>query len=1818
MNFKTYFLCCGCLIALLCGSCSQKQNQNRQTENNPYIYSHTSGTILSNAPVRIWLEGDLKKEFQNGGSLPSEILQFSPSVKGQLTLSDRSVLEFIPEHPFKNGQTYQVRFHAGALMDVPRENEYFEFPVKITELNASFTPGHLSPENHNDTLTYEATVMTSDYIEPEKVENTITTQWSSSGLSREWIHNGNTHTVKIKHIAKGEEPAILTLKFGKLIGNYENFDVAIPAKKQFSVLDVRLDPNDRHCARIDFSNDLEPQQDLNGLATIEGISGIRYKISRNTLFLYFTPDEDQQELKITLHQGIRSAEGQSLSGNDTLLLPLPSDMPAVKFIGKGIIMPAKGEVLLPFSAVALKAVDIQIIKVFQQNMNFFLQENNLSGDNEFMRTARPVFRKKIDLTENAPHINLNRWHDFTVNLSKLVQLEKGVIYRVEIRFRKSYTTLDCADEGSDDSDFYQQDWDGDSYYYSSYYTPSDYKWKERNDPCSNSYYTSQRFISKNIINTSLGLLAKRTTDNRYFIAVNDIATAEPVSHCKVTLYNYQNQKLDSAMTDKDGFAYLNPGSKGFIIQASKDNDRAWLKVSDGNSLSLSNFDVSGQDVQSGLKGFIYGERGVWRPGDPVYLSFILEDKQHVLPAGHPVIAQLIDPKGNCIETRQSTAGACPIHTFRFSTPPDAPTGYWKAIVKVGGSVFSKTLRIETIKPNRMSITMSFPHDDIIGKGLAGQTIQVKSRWLNGAEAPRRKAITEVRLYAADNNFKNYPDYTFQDAGSGFEPYTATLFDGTTNAEGNFEIDVNRIQTENAPGILNATFTTRVFEEGGDFSISSYTTRYSPYALYTGIRLPDPDDDWYPTREPVKLNGVLVNPLGEKTNTQTTVNIRVYETTWRWWWDAENDSPGSYINRSYDNLVFEKDVKAVNGNFSVELNVEHYGRYYILATNKASGHTAGKIAYFGSWAENNNGETATVLHLSADKETYKTGEKVRIRIPSSQKGIALVSIENGSAFRDIRRIETTEGTSFFEFEATGSMCPNIYVFVTLIQPQQNRDNDHPIRMYGVLNINVEDPELHLKPVIHLPGELRPDEDFRVTVSEENRREMDYTLAIVDEGLLSITSFRTPQPFPAFYAREALGVKTWDFYDFIFGAYGARLEKAFAIGGDEALKALQDEKTNRFKPVVLFKGPLHLKKGEKQTLTFRMPEYIGEVRAMLVAATDQGEYGSASASAFVKKPLMLSAALPRTFTPGDTLEIPLTVFAMDNSIRKVDVQLTTNDKIKVLGQSRQETTFREKGENLLWFKLCIKETSGVAALQFSAQSGEEKATLKEACDIRIPNPPITEIESRLLKANESFNFKATVAGANPQATLEITTIPPLNLAERLNELIAYPHGCAEQITSAAFPQLTLDQLISLTPKQKASIEEHVKTVIQRLGLYQTQEGGFAYWPGEPYTSEWVSSYVAHFLITAKQAGYNVPASLLQNDLKYLKATANNYRIQNEYDATNQGYRLYVLALAGKPDLAAMNRMKELKITDNTAKWLLASAYALSNHLNTGRNLIREASPEVPPYRQTGYTFGSTTRDQALILQAMVNLNMQPEAFRMLEKISSALSSQEWMSTQTTAFALLAACDYVKHFVGKADGLDFSVQQGGDTKKITLTRTVYQQEIPVKDEKAAVKVSNNSQNQIYARLITSSAPYHVVSKRLMSGLLMNIRYYDAAGNPVNVHEIKQGTDITAEISIKNTGVTGTYQNLALSYLLPSGFEIINDRLTGNTSAFKEADYVDIRDDRYYVYFSLKQEQVKTFKFRFNAAFPGIFTQPAVTCEAMYDHSIEAVLPGGKVEIR
>lgn len=1778
-----------------------------------YITGYTSGVINSTTPVQIYL-AQAPSGFQAGSILPAKLLNISPSIKGELILKDNRCVEFIPQEKFRNGTTYKVNFLLGSLCKVPDKFKKFTFEFEVIPLALAYEPGILLADpNDPNALQYEGILQSSDEIEPNEVEQKVKASYNGQDILPEWTHDGNQHYFKIKPLVKGSQSKTLNLQFAKDIKNGKTTEIRVPGLHDLTVLDVKASDSTPPVITAYLSEKLDPDQNLTGLVSVDQESSVNYKISDNIIYLYPTSTVEKDYLTVTFHRGIKSNNGNLLETEFTTTVRHNSAKPQVKFIGKGVIVPGNHQAILPFSAIALKAVDVEIIQVLNQNMNFFLQENLYDSHYQLANTARPIFMKKIDLQKDHPNINLNRWNDFTLDLSELVKLEKGTVYRIRLKFKKSYTTLSCAGEAPD-SDYNSVNWDDpDSYYYESEY-PTGYEWDKRNDPCHISYYNGERFEARNLISTSLGLMAKQSADNNYFISVNDLETTQPIAGCEVSLYNFQNQKLDSAYTGKDGFVQLKPEGKAFILVAQKGEDKAWLRLRDGNALSLSNFDVSGQHVQMGVKGFIYGERGVWRPGDELYLSLILEDKLKVLPDGHPIVAQLMDPNGHIVQSLTGQTGSNNIHCFTFKTAEDAQTGYWHALFKIGGLTFTKTLRIEAIKPNRLAIRMEFPNDNIIGTGVSTAPVKVNTRWLNGAPTSNLKASTEVRLSTNKTGFKTFPDYIFYDQSKYFEATTLSLFDGNTNAAGSFSFSLDAIKTENAPGTLNASFTTRVFENGGDFSISTQNIRYSPYTEYIGIRLPESEDNWYSTEKPVQLSGVTVSPTG-KQNGNSEIRIEVYKLDWHWWWDAEDENLSSYVNREYSKSILTKTVKAVNGAFSVPLEIHNYGRYFIRATDP-SGHTSGIIAYFGSWEENNNQEIATMLRLNTDKKNYKVGETIQVTFPSSQGASAIVTFENGKSISNIQRIETQQGTTTLTFQATSEMCPNTYIAVSLIQPYNTQDNDRPIRMYGVINVNVEDPGLRLHPTIKVNPELHPGRDFNIEIAEENGKAMNYTIAVIDEGLLSLTTFRTPDPFKTFYAREALGVKTWDFYDYIYGAYGARLDKAFAVGGDEALKNLQDEKNNRFKPVVLFAGPYTLKAGEKQNHTFRMPEYVGEVRTMVISATN-GQYGSSEASSTVSNPLMLSVALPRLFTPGDLTDIPVTVFAMKDNIREVTVKMQTDSKITLVGNTSQQLHFDKPGEQVIYFKARINQQTGISTLRTEASSGAEIAKVTEDITIRVPNPRLTNIEEQEAKPGETVSFATALTGDHPVSVLEISSIPPLNLEQRLSYLLDYPHGCSEQITSKAFPQLSLPSLMTLSAAQQAQAEANVREVINRLRNYQTTEGGFAYWPGSPYISEWVSSYAVQFLITAQQEGYSVPVQMLRNATKYLKQVANSWNRTEPWSQQEQAYRLYVLALAGKPDMAAMNRLKESKLQRPVSQWLLASSYALSNETGIAQRMIQNLSSDLADYRETGGTYGSSTRDNALILQSMVTLGLQQPAYRMLEKISRSMGSNQWYSTQETAFALHAAALFVRKYLGSQQGINIIVTTPEGKQEIKTEKTIWQVPLSLHQGKASASVRNDGQGSLFVRQINSYAPFKVVTEKKMSGLQMEVQYYNGNGNRLDIHQLKQGEDVIAEISVKNTGLSGTYEELALSYLIPSGFEIINERLTGNVT-WPGAEYADIRDDRFYIYFSLQQNETKTFKFRCNAAFRGEYMLPAIHCSAMYDNSIQAVLPGGKVNIK
>jgi uncharacterized protein YfaS (alpha-2-macroglobulin family) len=835
----------------------------------------------------------------------------------------------------------------------------------------------------------------------------------------------------------------------------------------------------------------------------------------------------------------------------------------------------------------------------------------------------------------------------------------------------------------------------------------------------------------------------------------------------------------------------------------------------------------------------------------------------------------------------------------------------------------------------------------------------------------------------------------------------------------------------------------------------------------------------------------------------------------------------------------------------------------------------------------------------------------------------VSLENGSRVVSAYWIETGEPETSHTFVITEDMAPNVFIHLSLIQPHAQSVNDLPIRLYGVAPIMVVNPATRLHPVLDMPDELHPNSTVSIKISEENRTECSYTLAIVDEGLLGLTRFRTPDPWSHFYAREALGVKTWDVYDMVIGAFGARIESLLSIGGGYEGEEEGEEaqsKANRFPPMVIFQGPFLLEKGQTRTHHLNIPNYIGAVRAMVVAG-NQAAYGSAEKSLPVKQPLMVLATLPRVLGPGEQFDLPVTVFAMEPEVRSVNISLETNDMMIPEGETSKQLTFNRTGDKLVNFSLRVPSKTGIGTARIIATSGQEKSEYTAELDIRNPNPPITEFVEATIEDGESWRGGYTLPGmpGTNTAVLEVSSIPPINLERRLKFLLNYPHGCIEQTTSSVFPQLYLSDLVKLPEVSASRTEQNIKAGIKRLEQFVLPDGSFGYWPNSTSPSEWGTSYAGHFLLEAREKGYNVRSDIIKNWLSYQKKSARRAS-NSESDDLIQAYRLYTLALANEPELGAMNRLREKNNLSIQARGRLAAAYALSGQPEIGSGLIEGALSELSEYNGFNNSYGSRERDWAMMLETLTRMDDRAEGVRYLTRISEVLASRKWLSTQTTGYCLMA----VAKFAGgdrMSGELSFEYSHNGSgSTRARSDLPMVQISLDTGDKtNGSMEIRNTSGGILFARIIMTGIPQTGKETATFSNLGMDISFTDLANKPVIVSRLEQGTDFYVHVRVRNPGTIGDYREMALTQIFPSGWEIRNTRLDDVASLGRAdiPDYQDIRDDRVYSYFDLNAGQSKMFTIQLNAAYKGRFYLPAALCEAMYEQAVNANSEGMWVEV-
>ncbi len=1823
-------------IAALIG-CQSESKKSVETDFgfSKYVQAFTAGTISKNASITVQLAQPVK-EYHN-----EELFSFSPEIKGKTVLVGDRIFEFRPEESMKSGQSYEAEFHLGKLVQV--EKQFEKMPFQFSTVKQAFSLNVEGLKNYegirSSQMQLTGYVLTADVADVADVEQTISANYKKAQMSVSWTHeNGQRkHFFTVDSITRNQtETEELVLSWNGSVLNVDNSgkkSIEVPPLNAFKIIETTVVQQPEQCIRIRFSDPLLKSQDLEGLVVLNSDAKLRMEIDGNVLKAW-TSKRVSGEINLRVFEGIKSNNYVRLKKTDNFLLQFSSAEPEVRLIGKGVIVPQSKTLEIPFEAISLNAVDVRIIEIYRDNILQFFQENRIDGGSELRRVGRLVYDGKVDLQSPEP-VNFSEWNTFKINLANLITIEQGAIYRVEFQFKKEYSLYNCSEKQTDalnediviaSSEDYKTEWDSPGWY-SNYSYPEGYNWRERNNPCHVSYYNSDRFESRNIFASELGITAKEGRNHSMLFAVSNLLTTEPESGVELKLYNFQNQLIEIVQTDARGFAQVDLKKKPFLLIAQSGVQFGYLRLDDGTSLSVSNFNVSGQEVADGMKGFIYGERDVWRPGDTLYLNFIL-DTEFELEENHPIFFSLINPKNQLVEKRVVATNENGFYSLTSKTDSDAPTGNWRAEVQIGNTVFSKKIKIETIKPNRLKIELGLPNNKLIGRNTS--TLPIKSTWLHGSPSKSMKAKVELMFSKSQTQFENFKNYTFTDPATRFTTKEQTIYEGKLDENGEGTISLKLEGLDNSPGMLNAWFTSRVFESGGDFSTSITKAKYAPFESFVGVRMPESEDNWYKTDTDYQPEIVLVDKNGKPVS-GNNIEAKLYKVGWRWWWESGSENLAHYVSgRSYQ-PVMSWNLKNAKHKSQLKLNVKYRnwqdnGRYFLWVKDLSSGHSTGLTFYmseWGSWRSDGMDEGATLLSVRTDKEKYNVGDDIEVTIPSSKTGKALVSLENGTEVLDMFWVETNDKQTSFIINAMPEMAPNFYVNVSLIQAYGQTENDAPLRLYGITPVNVEDPETILKPEITAPEEIMPETTYSVKISEANQKKMTYTLAIVDEGLLGLTNYSTPNPHRTFYSREALGVKTWDLYDYVAGAYGARLEKAFAVGGDGEMMESDKKEANRFKPVVQFAGPFTLEAGKTQKHEFTMPNYIGEVRIMVVAG-NKGAYGIAERSVPVRKGLMLLATVPRMLAPLETFELPVTVFAMKDKVKNVSVKVKTNDLLEVLGDSKNSLQFSELGEKMTYFKLKVKGNTGIGKIIVEAESGGEKASYEVELDVRNPNLPVTVQQAKLVNGNEKWETELICPGepATNTAWIEVTCFPPLNLSKHLDYLIQYPHGCVEQLTSSVFPQLFLADLTEVTADQKAEIENNVRKALLKLQAYQLSSGGFSYWPGSTLVNEWGTNYAGHFIIATENAGYSLPYGMKEKWINYQKSAARNWKDNTINDYRNydfeQAYRLYTLALAGKPDIGAMNRLREKSKESAKVSWRLAAAYILAGKKEAANQLITGISTEVADYNEFGGTFGSTLRDKAMILESLVLLNYKENAFNILQNISEEINKRDWLSTQTASWCLISAAKFSSEFFKGDNETNFTVVANGEKTQMRTKIPVVT--IPVssgKDRKLEVEFENQGDKAVFARVLAKGIPTGVDSSLSANNLVLDVKYLDAAGSKIDPNKIKQGTDFRMEVTIKHPGKRVDYEEMVLSTVFPSGWEIINKRMGGlptNDAAFE---YQDIRDDRIYTYFDLQMNKQKTFVFYLNAAYKGNYYYAPVSCEAMYDNSVRAQKSGKMVEV-
>lgn len=1727
-----------------------------------------------------------KKIFLNGESIFAEYSYLSPY---------ELVIAF-PQGALKPNTKYKLELKLDKLESSRlKDTLNLEFRTLPTQIHASqFTPNFINDTSFNFELNVsfsQPIVITPLAIASEAKDfDTLRKAISlkdESGKELEFSIGFNIYDssllIQSQNLTLTDKPTryTLTLKadyFGlqkdEILG-YERVSEGL------EIVDIQALSSEKPHIQVHFSQPLAENKDIKDFISISPNLKTTTIIQGNILQIY-APFNITQSYTLKIKEGITAADKSHLKDSKEEQIVFSQITPAIVFSQQGVFLPSQAEKKIAFKSINVKKVKLKISKIYPNNITAYLHKQNLIGSTRY--SASTDYDYYDDYEESSGiYADFERLGDVVFEQDFVLDMQKNQWIQTQLDF----SALKAGDgifilELSFDKDGVDYDFPQDTS-----------SWRQEQ------FFNKFGKIQKHLIFSNIALLAQQI-DNKLEVLALDIASNKPLPQVQINAINQKNQVIAKSTSNDQGLSTFENANKIMYLNATKGKDTTILRLN--SPLSLEGFDTQGLESTSNVNAYIYTDRGVYRPGDTAHINIIARvDNKSIT---HPISISITSPQGKVVlEDFMLKEQVFGLYHYDFKSEKSAQTGIWRVKVKVGDAEFWHNLSIESVVPNRIRAEILSPDT------LSLQTLEqndktllydINSSYLFGAPAANLKF--ESNLYVQGVNFyaKAYPSYTFTHPSSLQYSFNDKQ-EGTLDEKGSSSNVFSLNNLEDVNKNLRAFINTKVFENGGRYVNARKAIDIALYDSFVGIQAPS---RYVSAESEITLPVIVLSNDTQKPLPNRKLTYRIYHNSYSWWWDYDsyNEFSRSFKKDKNTKLIKQGTLTSALEPTLLRFSPHQNGELFIEVEDESNHQKSAVLLYASENGEPTDAPKLTQLQVKSDKQSYAANQKAKISFESPKDSKALVSIVGQNKIVQRFWLDTQEGQTSFELPLKESFAPNVYVAITLLQNYATLDNDRSQRLYGVLPIMVENAESKLSLEIQAPDSIRPNTDFKVKLSNTQKQKSAYTLAIVDEGLLNLTDFVSPNPWAYFYQKMAFMLSVFDNYELIIGRDIGKMHQILKVGGDELATSSNRKDLNqaqRFKPVVFYSKPIMSDESGDAEFSYTMPAYMGSVRIMAVGVNEKA-YGSKSQNMKVSAPVAMLKTLPRSLKIGDSFELAIEVLPTQENVGKTTLKLKSGEKIKL---EKKELTLDLKDKKSQIVKINAKvseESIGEDFIEISLANGDFKMNDVTHIDV-LPNNPYTTISQK-----HTLESKQKLSLENPKNYVKdsessyilVSQKPIMSIEHRLKWLIRYPYGCIEQTTSSVMPQLFLSTLSKADFIDKSSIVKNINAGIARISTFQTSDGGFAYWQGDSKSDSWGSAYAGHFLLLAKKQGYYVPESVLK---KWV-----SYAIYNAQGSSNV-YLLYLLSLAGEPQIGLLNNIYEhqfskLEVSD---KWLLAAAYKLAGMEEIAQKITKDLPTKATKRNDSYYDFsyGSVLRDDAMILNAYNDIYKAPHK-ELLSYILGQLESDKWYSTQTLGYSLLAIANTIPQEQAEAKNFSFKF----DGKSYESADSI---KLPFNGQKA--QLVSMSDFPLYINHIWDGILLEKDIAARAEKIALEREFLDENGNPLDVSTLDSAKSFYLVLNLKNadSNTPMSVKNVAITQNLPSGWEIENTRLNDdNLPDFVRNDnitYIDIRDDKIMWFLDFNNQPRKMFV-KINTITPGSYLLPPASAEAMYDNSFRA----------